>query len=159
MDIGRDRRGAFGSAFVPGQVHDLALRQPREHPVQKEIEPLVEAAWMAFQQCVKLVVTMRRSQKLPMIDNMDLGTFADTHRAPMGPDRNLQWLEGGKCTHQLLLPTYLVYAGAARSIDRARRTADLCKSGYAEQTMAEAVFRGETNERISRFALGRKNPE
>ena len=159
MDIGRDRRGALGSIFVSGQVHDLALRQLGEHPVQKEIEPLVEAAWMAFQQFVKLVFTLRRSQKLPMIDDVELGTLADTHRATMGPDWNLQRLEGGKYTHQLFLPTYLVYAGTAGAIVRARGTAALCKSGYAEQTMAEALLCRETNERVARLALGRENPE
>ncbi len=159
MDVGRDRRGAFGSIFVSGQVYDFALRPPGEHPVQEEIESLVKAAWMAFQQCVKLVFTLRGSEKLPMIDNVDLGTLADTHRTAMRPDWDLQWLDGGKYTHQLFLPTYLVYAGTARSIDRACPTAALCKFGYAEQTMAEAVFGGETNERISRFALGRENPE
>ncbi len=158
-DVGRDRRGAFGSVLVSGQVYDFALRQPGEHPVQEEIEPLVKATWMAFQQCVKLVFTLRRSEKLPMIDNVELGTLADTHWTPMRPDRDLQRLEGGKYTHQLFLPTYLVYAGTARSIDRTRRTADVCKSGYAEQTMAETVSCREPDERISRFALGRENPE
>src|SRR5450759_2820761 len=114
---------------------------------------------MAFQKCVKLVFTLRRSEKLPMIDDVELGTLADTHRATMGPDWNLQRLEGGKYTHQLFLPTYLVDAGTARLIDRACRTADVCKSGYSEQTMAEAVFCRETDERISRFALGREDPE
>ena len=159
MDLGRDRRGAVGSVLVSGQVYDFALRQPGEHPVQEEIEALVKATWMAFQQCAKLVFTLRRSEKLPMMDNVELGTLADTHRTPMRPDWDLQRLDGAKYTHQLFLPPYLVDAGTARSIDRARRTAALCKSGYAEQKMAEAVFCGETNERVSRFALGRENPE
>src|SRR6266567_43177 len=92
MDVGRDRRGAFGSVLVPGQVHDFALRQAREHPVQEEIEPLVKSTWMAFQQCVKLIFTLRRSEKLPMMDDVELGTLADTHRTPMRPDWDLQRL-------------------------------------------------------------------
>src|ERR1700687_3207069 len=102
---------------------------------------------------------MYRSEKLPMIDDEELGTLADTHRTRMGPDRNLQRLEGSKYAHQLLLATYLVDAGTARSIDRALQTADLCKSGYAEQTMAETMPCRETDQRISRFPFGRENAE
>src|ERR1700682_409154 len=116
MDVGRDRRGAFGRIFVSGQVQDFALRQPGEHPVQEEIETLVKATWMAFQQCVKLVFTLRRSEKLPMMDNVELGTLADTHRTPMRPDWDLQRLDGGQYTHQLFLPTYLVDARPAPPI-------------------------------------------
>src|ERR1700730_11267871 len=94
-----------------------------------------------------------------MIDHMDIGTFADTHRTAMRPHGNRQRLERGEYAHQLLLATDLVYAGTPLLIDGARQAARLCRSGQGKQTMAEPVFCRETNERISCLALGRENAE
>ncbi len=94
-----------------------------------------------------------------MIDDMDLGTLADTDRTPMGPEGNLRRLDGSKDTHQLLVATYLVHAATAPLIDRARLADDLCKSGDAEQAMAETVFCREANEGISCFSFRREDPE
>jgi hypothetical protein len=94
---------------------------------------------------VKLVLALRRSEKLPMIDDVELGTLADTDRAPMGPGWNLRRLNGSKDTHQLLVATYFADAATAPLIDRARRADGLCNSGDTEQTMAESVFCREAN--------------
>src|SRR6266851_4762552 len=85
VNVGRDRRGAIGAAFVLRQINDLVLWQPRQRPVQKEVETPVETVWLAFQQSIEFAFALRRSEKLPMIDHMNVGTLADTHRPLMRP--------------------------------------------------------------------------
>ena len=159
VDVCRNRRGAIGAAFVLRQINDLALWQPRQRPVQKKVETPVEAAWLAFQQAIEFAFALRRSEKLPMIDDVDIGTLADAHRTVMRPQWNRQRFEGGEYAHQLPLAINLAYACTSLSIDRARQAAYFCKSGQGKQTMTEPVFCRETNECVSCLALGRENAE
>src|SRR5229473_2973266 len=123
VDVCRDRHGAVGAAFVLGQIDDFAPWQAGKRPVQKEVEPPVETARLAFQQAIEFAFALRRSEKLPMIDHMDIGTLADTHRTVMRPHWNRQRLEDGEYAHQLLFATDLAYARTTLLIGRARQAA------------------------------------